>query len=275
MKIKHMKTKVLLLLACLLITWTGSVATAKTVDGNGNVITKEIPISDYNEISTSGVWEFVYEQSDAAPYLQITIDENLFPLLRAEVDGKELKVGPNRVDGNKMTGKTYNLNPTKFKVVTNSREIKELNIASSGDFIISGPIEINKLEINMAGGGKVLLEKRVKGNKLEINMAGSGNVLASDVDLSSAECSMAGSGFVQLGGKADRAEYNQAGSGGIKAFDCIVGKAECNVSGSGMIQAHAREHIEANIAGSGKVYYKGDPTTSKSIIGSGKLKKVD
>lgn len=270
-----MKTKVFLFLTCLLIAWTGSVATAKTVDGNGNVITKEISISDYNEISAAGVWEFVYEQSDAAPYLKITIDENLFPLLQAEVDGKELKIGPKRVNGNRLTGNTYNLNPTAFKVVTNSREIKELNVASSGNFIIAGPIDINKLEVNMAGSGKVLIEKRVKGNKLEINMAGSGDVIASDVDLSSAECSMAGSGFIQLGGKADRAEYNQAGSGGIKAFDCFVTKAECNISGSGTVQANAREHIEANIVGSGKVYYKGDPTTSKSIIGSGKLKKVD
>lgn len=270
-----MKTKLSLLIACLLTVFTGFASITETVDGNGNVITKEISIGDYNEISTAGVTEFVYEQSDAAPYLKITIDENLFSFLQAEVDGKELKVAPQRVNGKRLKGNTYNLNPTTFQVVTNSREIKELNVASSGKFIIAGPIDINKLEINMAGSGEILIEKRVKGNKLEINMAGSGDVIASDVDLSSAECSMAGSGFIQLGGKADRAEYNQAGSGSIKAYDCSVVKAECNVSGSGTIRANAREHIEANIVGSGKVYYKGDPTTSKSIIGSGKLKQAN
>ena len=74
-----MKTKVSLLIACLLITLTGFAFTNEKVEGNGNIITKEISISDYNEISTVGVMEFVYEQSDAAPYLKIMIDENLFP----------------------------------------------------------------------------------------------------------------------------------------------------------------------------------------------------
>lgn len=94
-----MKTKVSLLIACLLITLTGFAFTNEKVEGNGNIITKEISISDYNEISTVGVMEFVYEQSDAAPYLKIMIDENLFPLLKAQVDGKELIIGPEKDQG--------------------------------------------------------------------------------------------------------------------------------------------------------------------------------
>ena len=173
-----MKTKVSLLIACLLITLTGFAFTNEKVEGNGNIITKEISISDYNEISTVGVMEFVYEQSDAAPYLKIMIDENLFPLLRVQVDGKELIIGPKKIKENSRNGNSYNLQPTKFKVITNSREIKELNVVSSGDFIIASPINIGKLEINMAGSGNILLEKKVEGNKLEINLASSGSVLA-------------------------------------------------------------------------------------------------
>ncbi len=157
-----MKTKVSLLIACLLITLTGFAFTNEKVEGNGNIITKEISISDYNEISTVGVMEFVYEQSDAAPYLKIMIDENLFPLLRVQVDGKELIIGPKKIKENSRNGNSYNLQPTKFKVITNSREIKELNVVSSGDFIIASPINIGKLEINMAGSGNILLEKKVR-----------------------------------------------------------------------------------------------------------------
>lgn len=275
LKINQMKTKVLLLIACLLTTLTGFAITEKTVDGDGNVITKEISISDYNEISTVGVMEFVYEQSDAAPYLKVTIDENLFPLLKIKVEGKELIVSPKRINESGRNGNTYNLNPTTFKVVTNSREIKELNVVSSGDFIIASPMNISKLEINMAGSGNILLKKKVEGNKLEVNLASSGSVVASDIDLRGVECSLAGSGFIQIGGKAEQAEYNLAASGSIKAYDCATGKVECNIAGSGNIQAYAKDRLEANIVGSGNVYYKGDPTTSKSIIGSGKLKKAN
>ena len=105
------------------------------------------------------------------------IDENLFPLLKAQVDGKELIIGPKKIKENSRNGNSYNLQPTQFKVITNSREIKELNVVSSGDFIIASPINIGKLEINMAGSGNILLEKKVEGNKLEINLASSGSVV--------------------------------------------------------------------------------------------------
>lgn len=270
-----MKTKVFLLIACLLITATGFAFTNKTVEGNGNIITREISISDYNEISTVGVMEFIYEQSDAAPYLKITIDENLFPLLQAQVDGKELKVGPKRIDENSRNGNSYNLEPTTFVVVTNSREIKELNVVSSGDFVFASPMNLDKLEINMAGSGSVVLKKKTEGNKLEINLASSGSVIAADINLQTIICSLAGSGTIQIGGKVNRAEYNLAASGSINAYDCITQKSECNIAGSGNIQVHAKNQLEANIVGSGKVYYKGNPTTSKSIIGSGKLKNAN
>lgn len=270
-----MKTKVSLLMACLLTVFSGFAGTTKTVKGNGNVITKEISISDYNEISTVGVQEFVYEQSDAAPYLKVTIDENLLSLLKIQVDGKELKVEPKKINETSRHGNAYQLDPTTFKVVTNSRELKELNVVSSGDFIISGPININKLEINMAGSGNILLKKRTTGNKLEINLASSGCVIASDIHLKDIECSLAGSGLIQVEGSSEQAEYNLAASGNIKANDCISEKTECNIVGSGSIHAYAKDRLEANIVGSGNVYYKGDPIISKSILGSGKLKKAN
>lgn len=270
-----MKTKVSLLIACLLITVAGFARTDKTVEGNGNIITREISIGDYNEISTVGVIEFVYEQSNAAPYLKITIDENLFPLLQAEVKGKELKVAPKRINENSHYGNSYNLQPTKFTVVTNSRELKVLNVVSSGDFIFASPMNLEKLEINMAGSGNVLLKKKTSGNKLVINLASSGSVIATDIDLRTTECNLAGSGTIQVAGEAERSEYNLAASGTIKAYDCITGKSECNIAGSGNIQVYAKNQLEANIVGSGNVHYKGNPTISKSIIGSGRLKKAN
>lgn len=270
-----MKTKVSFLVACLLATLTGFAATHKTIEGNGNVITKEISISDYNAISTVGVMEFIYEQSDAAPYLKIMIDENLLSYLDINVDGKELKVSPKKKNGFGFNGNTYNLDPTTFKVVTNSRELKEINVVSSGKFIIDSPIHINKLEINMAGSGKVLLEKRVEGNKLEINLASSGSVVASEIALRSAECSLAGSGTIRIGGEAENAEYSLAASGKIDAYDCVTSKTECSIAGSGNIRAYAKDRLEASIVGSGNVYYKGEPSISKSVVGSGKLRKAN
>ena len=46
-----------------------------TIKGNGNIITKEISISDYDEISYVGKVNIEYEQSNASPSFKITIDE--------------------------------------------------------------------------------------------------------------------------------------------------------------------------------------------------------
>ena len=48
--------------------------------------TREIKISDYDEITFVGSADFEYEQSDKAPYLSVTIDENLFDYLVTEVE---------------------------------------------------------------------------------------------------------------------------------------------------------------------------------------------
>lgn len=268
-----MKTKALFFVSCLLLL-AGSACAKKPVKGNGNVVTKQISISDYNEISTAGVLEFVYEQTDGEPYLEVQIDENLFPLLKIEVKGDELKVYPKQTKGD-LTKVACNLEPTVFKVVSRSRTIEEINVASSGNFVVASPLNINKLEIDMAGSGSVIMNKEVKGKELEVNMAGSGSVVASNVSLREVECNLAGSGFVRMSGSADEAEYNVAGSGDIKAYGCVTGKAECNVAGSGSIEVYAKDRLNASLVSSGKVCYKGNPTIEKSVIGLGKLKNAN
>ena len=59
-----------------------------TIKGDGNIITKEISISDYDEISYVGKVNIKYEQSNASPFFKITIDENILPHLDIKIKGK-------------------------------------------------------------------------------------------------------------------------------------------------------------------------------------------
>ena len=71
-----MRTKGLLSIIMLL----GLLFTAQAADhvkGNGKLSSKKITIDDYNSIKIDGVIDFNYEQSDAAPYIEVTVDENL------------------------------------------------------------------------------------------------------------------------------------------------------------------------------------------------------
>jgi hypothetical protein len=74
-------------------------------------------------MSIAGQMEIVHEQSNAAPYFEITIDENVFPYVNVEVKGSQLIVSPKQ---------NYNLEPTTYKVKTNSKYLKKVNKAGSG-----------------------------------------------------------------------------------------------------------------------------------------------
>lgn len=268
-----MKTRVSLLIFCIQMITVCGFAADRRIEGNGNPETRVIKISDYDEITFIGSADFEYEQSDKAPYLSVTIDENLFDYLVTEVKGGTLKIYP-RSTRKGFSNNSYDLRPTVFKIKSNSKELKELSTVGSGNFVIRKPMKINRMEINMAGSGSVELRGPVKGYKLECNMAGSGNILAKDIELDNLSCGLASSGEIKVAGTVDRASFNVAGSGEIKASDCQVRKAECNIASSGEIRVYATQILEANIVGSGEIHYIGDPEISKSIMGSGSIHKI-
>ena len=96
------------------------------VSGDGNVVSKEIPIKDYDEIQIEGEnVDFKYMQSDDVPYLKVETDQNIMDLLDINTDSKVLVVRPK----NRHTG----INPTRFIVITNSTALKEFKMAGGGN----------------------------------------------------------------------------------------------------------------------------------------------
>lgn len=218
------------------------------VSGDGNVVSKEIPIKDYDEIQIEGEnIDFKYMQSDDAPYLKVETDQNIMDLLDINTDSKELVVRPK----NRHTG----INPTRFIVITNSTALKEFK---------------------MAGGGNCDLGKGLNGKKLEIRFAGGGTIKADSIAITRLDCEIAGSGTVSLSGKTEKMNIKSAGSSKIKAFGLETEELTCKAAGSTHIEITANKAISTKIAGSGTIRYKGNPNIKeKSIIGSGSITKVD
>ena len=164
------------------------------VSGDGNVVSKEIPIKDYDEIQIEGEnIDFKYMQSDDAPYLKVETDQNIMDLLDINTDSKELVVRPK----NRHTG----INPTRFIVITNSTALKEFK---------------------MAGGGNCDLGKGLNGKKLEIRFAGGGTIKADSIAITRLDCEIAGSGTVSLSGKTEKMNIKSAGISGSWP-DCKTG----------------------------------------------------
>ena len=100
-----MKTK---LVAVIALIFCAFMAEASKVEGNGNIITKEISVDNYSEIELGGNIEysgnnfwgnrsnkkfpvFKYTHGRSAS-LKITIDENLFPLLSIKSNNGRLAI---------------------------------------------------------------------------------------------------------------------------------------------------------------------------------------
>lgn len=218
------------------------------VSGDGHVVSKEIPIGDYDKMLIEGEnIDLKYTQSSATPYLKIETDQNILDILDIHTDSQELVIRPK----NKHTG----IRPTRFVVVTNSTALEALAMAGEGCCDL--------------GGG-------LSGEKLGIKFAGGGTIKADSIAIDRLDCEIAGSGTVCLSGQTEQIDLKSAGSSKIKAFGLATERLNCKIAGSAHIEITANEAISAQIAGSGTIRYKGNPDIrEKSIVGVGSITKAD
>ena len=271
-----MKTKVSVFLICMLALATGLQAAGRTIKGNGKVETRTFNISGYDEISIAGNMHFEYEQSTAEPFLSIMVDENIFEYLEVEVKNAKLTVRTKAENGY-IGSSSYNLDPSVFKVKSNSKDLKKINRTGSGDFIVNSPLQIGSLDINTTGSGNLRLTKNVTGNDLKMNAAGSGKLETSGlIRVAKVKASLSGSGNIALKEAVSGNELNLslAGSGNIKAGEVDVETLHCSMAGSGNIQVEGQaKEAKYSIAGSGsiKAYDCKASTVKASISGSGRM----
>lgn len=269
-----MKTRSIFFLICFLIPALWGTAQNMNVRGNGKVVKKVIPITEYNSIEVAGCMDIMYQQSNDDPYLEVSVDENLLDYFTIRVEGKTLTLKYKKYNDRKGS-RTYNIQPTAFTIKTNSKELKEIRSAGSGSIFVQTPLRVDKMEVNLAGSGNVTFDRLLEGTKGTFNLAGSGDIILKNIKLDYLDCSLAGSGDIKVKGSANRASYSLASSGEIEAFGCKTQKAECSVAGSGNINVYAVSQLDASVVGSGDILYRGNPVVSKSKIGSGEIRRVD
>lgn len=281
----NMKTRLSILFTCMLLTATCGFAKSRTIEGNGKLVTKEISIKEYDEISALGEATIEYEQSSASPYLKVTVDENILPYLEIKIKGKTLHIGYSEKYNDEKTEETdrygdrfrssAQLKPTRYIIKTNSQNLKDISLVANCKLIINSNFKAERVSGSIAGGGTIDFNQSTDIHKGNFSVAGSGNVYLRKFRATSLECSVAGSGNIQLNGKVDRAQFSVAGGGDIEGYSCEARKAECSVAGGGNIQVYATDQLDASIAAGGKIRYKGDPTVSKSTVAGGSVKKYD
>jgi hypothetical protein len=133
--------------------------------------------------------------------------------------------------------------------------------------------ELNGLGVS--GSGKAEIKDAVKTGDLGLSVSGSGKLYTSDLNVSSLDCSISGSGDIIISGNgtASRADISISGSGNYDGEPLKIETAEIHISGSGNCTCNVTETLKASVSGSGNVTYSGgSPKIDARVSGSGKVR---
>jgi hypothetical protein len=263
------KIKLYILLASLFF-MGGLEMQAQPVKGNGNVVTRDFEVTEFDEISMILPATVNYTVADDYS-CRVTLDENLFEYLDIHTKGDALNLG---YVAEKV--QHINLKPTKFVIDISAPTIEEINTVGSGDFYFVTPFEARELAISTAGSGGVYFNETTTIHRLEVSIAGSGKLVCKDFYADLVDLSIAGSGkLVCKDFYADLVDLSVAGSGDMFIESGTVKKADVSVAGSGSVETRCQlEAMDYSIAGSGSIKYLGNVKIKGTNVG-GRIKRID
>ncbi|GAA4325054.1 head GIN domain-containing protein [Flaviaesturariibacter amylovorans] len=228
----------------LLLTTSCRFGGGRRIKGNGELVTRERSVGNFNAVEVSGPIEVLLTQGAAGP-VRIATDGNLQEYIELQVSANRLYV---------KTRDGVNLRPRAgLKVYVTAPALEALRISGSGKFTSSARLSSPRLEVDVDGSGDVVL----------------------DVDTPDMSTDINGSGSIRLQGTTRLLRSEIHGSGDLYAYNLLSERTRVNISGSGNAQVHASKRLDIDINGSGDVSYKGGGEVNQSIHGSGNIRKAD
>ncbi len=215
----------------------------KKVQGDGNVVTKNRNISDYDAIKLKGSLD-VSLVSGTEGNISIQGESNLIPYIITEVEGNSLKI---------YVKKGYWLKPsrgTKLEITVPFKDLSNVTLSGSGDIYSKDVIKATDFKTGISGSG-------------DVNLV---------IDAENTEGFVTGSGDLVLSGSSTSFDCKVTGSGDLEAYNLKSKEVVASVTGSGDVQVTATASIRARITGSGDIMYKGNPEIEdKKVSGSGDI----
>ena len=246
-----------------------TVTDGKGKEGNGNIVTRDIDVAAFKEISMILPATVNYKVADNYS-CRVTLDENLFECLDIYQKGGCLRVEMVK------TLQQSDLKPTKFLIELTAPTLEEISLVGGGDFSFVTPFEALKLEINMAGAYGVFFDQTATIQDFKMSLAGAGKLVCEDLHSDRVDLNVAGVGkLVCKNLHSDYADLNVAGAGAIVIKAGAVKSADITVAGSGSVETRCElETMDYNIAGSGTIRYFGAVKVRGTNIG-GKISRID
>ncbi|HEU4901590.1 MAG TPA: head GIN domain-containing protein [Flavisolibacter sp.] len=209
----------ILFLAAFAMVATASVKAQKssreTIKGNGNLVTRDVPVSPFDALKASGVYELKLSQGDKEA-VKIEADENLQQYFNVHNEGNTLVID--------MKGlKNLNMkNKSKLRVYVSFKKLQSLDLSTVGSVNAEKELSFSDLQIKNASVGKV-------------DLALSANTLKFD---------NTSVGEVKLAGKAQNAVFTNHGVGNLDAGSFVVQTMNIENNGVGGATVNAEKELK-------------------------------
>jgi hypothetical protein len=211
------------------------------ITGNGNVITEERRVSDFNKINVGSGIDVYMTQGDNIS-VEVEADENLMDVIKTEVKDNKLKV---------YTTKNISMAKSK-KVYLTYIDLDRIEVSSAGDVKGENTLIADELYIRLSSAGDLKLD--VVAKEININISSSGNAT--------------------LSGKTDVLKAGLSSAGDLNAFDLEAKYGDVDVSSAGDAKVFITEEASFNSSSAGDIIYKGDPKINRiSTSSAGSVKR--
>jgi len=202
------------------------------IEGSGKIITKEVSVQSFDELTVNGVFSVLLTQGDKEQ-VKIEADDNLQEYFQVKNEGSKLVV---------EMKKDINFNTEKgLKVYITFKKIKNMVIKTIGNVTSDQSLSFDDLKIGSEGVGSVDL--KLTAQNVDINNKGVGNV--------------------RLNGKADNVTIKNNGVGSIRAGDFVVQKMDIDNSGVGSAEVNAQKELTIRESFLGRVTNRGSAPTKR------------
>jgi hypothetical protein len=208
---------------------------SETIEGNGKLVTRDIPVQSFSELKASGVYELKLSQGNKES-VKIEADENLQELFQVKNEGKKLVIDTKKMKNTNLKSKN------KMRVYITFTKLTDLELSTVGNVNSEGALAFDDLDLDTKSVGNVDLQ--LTANKLNVTNAGVGNVT--------------------LTGKAQNTIMKNSGVGSVHAGEFVVQTMNIDNSGVGSAEVNAEKELKVKDSFLGKVKNKGNATMKKT-----------
>ena len=202
----------------------------ETIEGNGKVVTRDVPVASFSSLQAGGVFQLKLSQGDKES-VKLEGEENLLELIEVKNEGSKLIINTD-----KLKNKNVNIKSKRSMVVhVTYKKMNQMELNMIGNVHSATPLTFDNLDLKNSGIGN--MEFMLRANAINLTNKGVGNVT--------------------LSGTAQKATISNTGVGSLQAGNFAVQTMDLKNSGIGSVEINAVKIIKVSSSGMGSVTNKG------------------